>query len=711
MKISIILISSLLLITHISALNQKTLIESAEFVLNTFGNKPIKTEYNWRDLSPALHEISIHGHSLPVETQDQLELIGFNFSGRIVNRTLDLRSEANDLDQTYDIGIFRFHYTTIDTIIHAVDETDNNSNSIPDYIDIMAETFVHIYNEQINEMGYYRPPGDAWISSYGGDHDYGGSNHYDVYIRRLSSSYYGYVQSEYTAHNTGNNEFSPNVNEQNAFTSYMAMRNNYNGFPNTEIENIQVTAAHEFFHAIQYGYDGYEKPWLLESTAVWMEEEIYDDINDCYQYMYSWFNEPQKSLDHVGGTHWYGSWIFFEYIDEHFGGSDMIENIFDAGVNTNSQNGDYSHEAIDDALLNIGSSFQEALNGMCIANIVMSSNPGNDAEIYSYEEAEDFPVDEPNIFSTVSVSEEDEFEYVHSTSLNQYASQYIKINTDIPIIVTLDTLNGTQSDFGFHMVVEYTNNNYEITSDDNLFIYNSLYDVDNIYIVIVSQDENNFNFDYTLIIEAANTAPKPFSIVSPVFNENLDTFFPHFKWSASKDRNLMDSTLSYNIELGRNPEYMDIIYNVGEDTSFIPDEALFENVIYYWQVYAYDLAENKTYNKNGIHRFLIQTSTPENNLTFTNAYPNPFPSARYSIESIRFSFFIEEYDESVKITVFDLLGRKVTDIFNGILEPGFYDHLSWNGYNKKGNLASSGIYFLIIETEAEITNQKITLLR
>jgi hypothetical protein len=28
-----------------------------------------------------------------------------------------------------------------------------------------------------------------------------------------------------------------------------------------------VTAAHEFFHAIQYGYDVSEDPWLMESTA------------------------------------------------------------------------------------------------------------------------------------------------------------------------------------------------------------------------------------------------------------------------------------------------------------------------------------------------------------------------------------------------------------------------------------------------------------
>ena len=705
MKKLIILLSSLLLITPGSAKNKISLHTSVELVLNAFSNYESEKDFHWRDLSPALHEISINGHLLSEEIRNQLESIGFNFSGSIVNRTLDMRAEAGELDKTYDIGIFRFHYTTEGN--HGVDSTDNNSNSLPDYIDIISEIFVHVYDVQINEMGYTRPPGDGWLPS---NYDDGGSNHYDIYVRRLSSSYYGYVQSEYTAQNTGNNEFSQNVNEQNAFTSYMAMRNNYDGFPNSEIENIQVTAAHEFFHAIQYGYDGYEKPWLLESTAVWMEEEIYDDINDCYQYMYSWFNQPEKSLDHVGGSHWYGSWIFFEYIDEHFGGSETIKNIFDEGVNTNSQPpNDYSIQAIDDALSTIGSTFQEALNGMAIANIVMSSNPGNAAEIYSYEEAEDFPVDGPDIFSIVNFSEEDEFKYIQSTSLNQYASQYIKINTGIPVTVTLDTLNGSHENFGLHGVVRYAENNFEIMSDDPLFIYNSLYNVEDIYIVIVSEDEHSSNFDYTLMIEAANTAPKVFSIISPELNAKLDTVFPRFEWFSSKDSNPMDSMLFYIMELGSNPEYMEIVYD-GADTSFIPEEALFENVIYHWQVYAYDLADNRTYNKNGSHRFLIQTSVPENNLTFSYAYPNPFPSVNPSIKLIRFAFFIKEYEETLKISVFDLLGREVTELFNGILGPGFYDHLSWNGYNKRGNLVSSGIYYFTIETENGVTNQKITLI-
>ena len=57
-------------------------------------------------------------------------------------------------------------------------------------------------------------------------------------------------------------------------------------FPtNTPIENMRVTAAHEYFHAVQYAYDAFEDGWLLEATATWVEDEMFDDVNDNLQYL------------------------------------------------------------------------------------------------------------------------------------------------------------------------------------------------------------------------------------------------------------------------------------------------------------------------------------------------------------------------------------------------------------------------------------------
>ena len=42
---------------------------------------------------------------------------------------------------------------------------------------------------------------------------------------------------------------------------------------------LRATAAHEFFHAVQFAYDSSEDAWLTEGTAVWMEDQVADDVN------------------------------------------------------------------------------------------------------------------------------------------------------------------------------------------------------------------------------------------------------------------------------------------------------------------------------------------------------------------------------------------------------------------------------------------------
>ena len=161
------------------------------------------------------------------------------------------------------------------------------------------------------------------------------------------------------------------------------MRNNYNGsvFQGiTELENIKITAAHEFFHAIQFSYNCFERFWLMEATAVWSEDEIYNNINDHYRYMTAWFQNSSRNIDDES-NHMYGSFILFQYIDEHLGGSDMIKAIWEQSrARANSIN-DISFVSIDAALSSIGSNVNTALNSMRIANRIMSSHPN--AEPYT----------------------------------------------------------------------------------------------------------------------------------------------------------------------------------------------------------------------------------------------------------------------------------------------------------------------------------------
>ena len=83
-----------------------------------------------------------------------------------------------------------------------------------------------------------------------------------------------------------------------------------------------MTAAHEFFHAIQFGYDYGEDVWLLEATATWMEERIFDDVNDNRQYLQAGqLYDSITPLDFFtsGESQAYGNWVFFEFLSKNFG--------------------------------------------------------------------------------------------------------------------------------------------------------------------------------------------------------------------------------------------------------------------------------------------------------------------------------------------------------------------------------------------------------
>jgi hypothetical protein len=90
--------------------------------------------------------------------------------------------------------------------------------------------------------------------------------------------------------------------------------------PRTPLQDLQVTAAHEYFHAVQFAYDYLEDRWFMEATATWAEDQVYDDINDNVQYLSrSQLRFPGLSLDTyngAGGFLHYGDWLFFEFLTE-----------------------------------------------------------------------------------------------------------------------------------------------------------------------------------------------------------------------------------------------------------------------------------------------------------------------------------------------------------------------------------------------------------
>ena len=180
-------------------------------------------------------------------------------------------------------GKFSIHYVTEG--VDAVHSGDANENGIPDYVEWAAEAADSSYQLQINELGYPDP-----IPS---------GTSYDIYLKDLSSF------GAYGLTNTSRNGiFSCGANST---STCIYSENDFVGYPANDSENqvkgaLQVTIAHEFKHAIQYiqnKWEGETDQWA-EMDATLMEEIVYDNVNDYYNYIDNFstdlFTEAHRSL-------------------------------------------------------------------------------------------------------------------------------------------------------------------------------------------------------------------------------------------------------------------------------------------------------------------------------------------------------------------------------------------------------------------------------
>src|ERR671928_1787555 len=113
-------------------------------------------------------------------------------------------------------------------------------------------------------MGWNEPVGDG---TRGGDF-----NKTDVYIKELGDQgIFGYSTPD------------PNQKRNSQF-AYLVMDNDFTHSESPRytnpVEPMEVTAAHEYNHVLQFGYDTAQDIWMFESSAVWAEDKVYDSVND-----------------------------------------------------------------------------------------------------------------------------------------------------------------------------------------------------------------------------------------------------------------------------------------------------------------------------------------------------------------------------------------------------------------------------------------------
>lgn len=179
---------------------------------------------------------------------------------------------------------------------------DRDRDGIPNQVEKTRRVVRHVWRREVTRGGYRAPLKDGTR---------GGNGRLDVYLADIGDAgVYGYCVSERRVRGR-------------AYSAYCVLDDDYSRrqFPaETPGQNLKVTAAHEFFHAVQFAYDAWEDPWFMESTSTWVEDEIYDAINDNRFYLsQSPLRMPSLPLDYDRGSlRVYGDWIFWRYLTERF---------------------------------------------------------------------------------------------------------------------------------------------------------------------------------------------------------------------------------------------------------------------------------------------------------------------------------------------------------------------------------------------------------
>lgn len=214
-------------------------------------------------------------------------------------------------------GHFKIHYAV----------SGSDAPTAPGWVETVAATFEEVYANYAR-LGYRPAPTVS-------------NAPYDVYLLNLAPQrFYGSTESGASV---------SSASYPNAYTSWIELDNNFtesiytspsSGGTFTPLQSLQITAAHEYHHAIQYGYNYYFDIWYAEATSTWMEDELYNDVNQLYNYLDAWFLshsnlslDTSESLTTGGG---YGRWIFNRYLSEKHSPT-VIRNIWEAlGVRSSS---------------------------------------------------------------------------------------------------------------------------------------------------------------------------------------------------------------------------------------------------------------------------------------------------------------------------------------------------------------------------------------
>jgi hypothetical protein len=246
---------------------------------------------------------------------------------------------------------------------------------IQDYIDSLEEA----WTKEVTDFGWAAPPE---LSS-----DPAPNHKYPVRIDALGPSLYGFVSD--SGDHAGLVGDNPNTawSDGDARASCMVLNQDYSTFPSSPQVSLDSTTAHEFNHSLQYGYGALNgvvpDDSFVEGGATWMEDEVQDDANDNYNYLWPDFTFNMGEY----GDDPYPYWITFRGLTERYGtgAAGGAEQVMQDFWEQTSQNVEML-PALQQALANKGTNIADAYHAYAVAVRFNKACGGGYAYPYCLEE-------------------------------------------------------------------------------------------------------------------------------------------------------------------------------------------------------------------------------------------------------------------------------------------------------------------------------------
>jgi hypothetical protein len=215
---------------------------------------------------------------------------------------------------------------------------DRNGNGIPDYVQKVLNVAEHVHEVENEKLGWREPMSDGTKG--------GGNGKTDIYLSQIGGELFGYAAPD-PDQGTKQNPLPRRLH------GYLVLDNDYSPFEfphTTQSHDLEVTLAHEYNHILQFGYDAYQDTWFAESSATWMEDQVYNGINDYLRYVRRWVHEAEVPLTE-NSIKEYGSAVWNEWLAHHYGLS-IVRQAWARAIHTRP--GGFSINAYESAIRAVG---------------------------------------------------------------------------------------------------------------------------------------------------------------------------------------------------------------------------------------------------------------------------------------------------------------------------------------------------------------------